>query len=117
MGIQTNRGDLAKSGRHAVWDRRMRSRAGFTAEELIVCLGMILLGMCGVWLTTAKAPPRARASSCASNVAQLARATLMYANDYDGRTPHSEWAAEMGGGRPRNLRAKREASTTTGGIR
>ena len=80
----------------------MKRRAGFTAEELIVCLGMILVGMGVVWVTVSKAAPRARAESCASNVHQIGVAMRMYGNDNDGRMPGAsagmpsgEWSAEQ----------------------
>jgi hypothetical protein len=64
-----------------------RRRGGFTAEELIAALAIIMLGVAVISLVTRNGPPAARATSCASNLQQLGLAMRMYADDNDGRTP------------------------------
>ncbi len=64
-----------------------RPRAGFTAEELIVVLGMILLAALGYTVVTSHVRGTARMCSCASNLQQLAMASRMYMTDNAGRMP------------------------------
>ena len=64
---------------------RTRSpRAGFTAEELIAVLGIIVLLALGFFWATRNVSAMSRISSCASNLKQLHHASLMYMADYDG---------------------------------
>ncbi|MGC9320433.1 MAG: type II secretion system protein [Armatimonadota bacterium] len=67
--------------------RRSRGRAGFTAEELIVVLGMIMLMAGGFLWTTRRVSATSRMVSCASNLRQIGEAARMYVMDYDGRMP------------------------------
>lgn len=64
-----------------------RRRGGFTAEELIAALGIMMLGVAVVFLMARNGPRAARAASCASNLQQIGLALRMYADDNDGRTP------------------------------
>jgi len=67
-----------------------RPRAGFTAEELIAVLGIIVLLALGFFWTTRNVTSMARLSSCASNLKQLHHAARMYMADSGGRMPAEE---------------------------
>ncbi|MGI5820162.1 MAG: type II secretion system protein [Armatimonadota bacterium] len=64
-----------------------RTRAGFTAEELIVVLGIIVLMMLGFVWATHNVHAASRMTSCASNLRQLGQASRMYMADNTGRMP------------------------------
>lgn len=74
--------------------RGRRPRAGFTAEELIVVLGIILLMMLGFMWMTRHVGPAARMTSCASNLRQLSHASRMYMADNAGRMACGRMPAE-----------------------
>ena len=68
-----------------------KKTSGFTLVELLVVIG-ILAALAGILLPVlAGARERARGTSCTANLSQLAKAMLMYADDYDGRLP-PEWS-------------------------
>jgi hypothetical protein len=67
--------------------RRLRSRAGFTVEEIMTALVIIAIGNCFIIYQSRKAREIARTTACASNVRQLALAMRMYASDNDGFMP------------------------------
>ncbi|MBD3291556.1 MAG: hypothetical protein GF393_01420 [Armatimonadia bacterium] len=62
-------------------------RAGFTAEELIAVLGVVILLTLGFFWATRDVRETARMSSCASNLKQMHHATRMYMTENDGRMP------------------------------
>ena len=60
---------------------------GFTLIELLVVIAIIAILAAILFPVFAKAREKARSASCLSNVKQLALAVMMYAQDYDERTP------------------------------
>ncbi len=68
------------STRHAT-----RSRGGFTAEELIAVLGVIVLLAIGFFWVTRNVTGMTRMTSCVSNQRQLHHAARMYMADYTGQ--------------------------------
>jgi prepilin-type N-terminal cleavage/methylation domain-containing protein/prepilin-type processing-associated H-X9-DG protein len=66
--------------------RRPR-RAGFTLIELLVVIAIIAILAAVLFPVFAQARAKARQASCTSNLAQIARAGLMYVQDYDERFP------------------------------
>ena len=66
---------------------RLRGRTGFTAEELIVVLGIIAVGIGFFFLFAGNSVSAARAMSCTSNLKELALSMRMYAQDNDGAMP------------------------------
>ena len=63
-------------------------RRGFTLIELLVVIAIIAILAAILFPVFAKAREKARQSSCASNLKQLALAHLQYVQDYDERTIH-----------------------------
>jgi len=74
---------LASSGR-----RRPQGR-GFTLIELLVVIAIIAILAAILFPVFARAREQARKTTCASNMKQIATATLMYAQDYDELFPGS----------------------------
>jgi prepilin-type N-terminal cleavage/methylation domain-containing protein/prepilin-type processing-associated H-X9-DG protein len=64
-----------------------RRRSGFTLIELLVVIAIIAILAAILFPVFAQARARARQSTCASNLAQIARAGMMYVEDYDERFP------------------------------
>jgi len=64
-----------------------RPRAGFTSLELTAAVSVILVLAIGVSLLGSEARVRARATSCGSNLRQLAVSMRMYADDEAGHYP------------------------------
>lgn len=65
-------------------------RRGFTLTELLVVTGIIAV-LCAVLLPVFfTARRKGQQTTCASNLRQLAAASLMYAQDNDGVLPHAE---------------------------
>lgn len=64
--------------------RDERKLLGFTLIELLVTISIISILAAILFPVFARARENARRSSCASNLKQLALATTMYAQDYDG---------------------------------
>ncbi|MGQ9731855.1 MAG: prepilin-type N-terminal cleavage/methylation domain-containing protein [Candidatus Zipacnadales bacterium] len=86
------------SSRRSVWvgSEVLRQRTGFTLLELLVVIAIIVL-LAGILLPTfARAQAKARQSTCLSNLAQIGKAFLMYAADYDDGLP-IEWYPNGGG--------------------
>ncbi len=66
---------------------RRTGRAGFTLIELLVVVAIIALLISILLPSLSKARAQARATVCASRICQLAKALLMYADDYEGTPP------------------------------
>ncbi len=62
-------------------------KRGFTLIELLVVIAIIAILAAILFPVFAKAREKAREASCVSNVNQIVKATLMYAQDYDGMFP------------------------------
>jgi prepilin-type N-terminal cleavage/methylation domain-containing protein/prepilin-type processing-associated H-X9-DG protein len=60
---------------------------GFTLIELLVVIAIIAILAAILFPVFAKAREKARQSACQSNLKQIGTASLMYAQDYDGRAP------------------------------
>ena len=60
-----------------------RRRAGFTLIELLVVIIIIAILAALLFPVFAQARAKARQASCASNLAQIARAGMMYVQDND----------------------------------
>lgn len=64
-------------------------RRGFTLIELLVVIAIIAVLAALLFPVFAQAREKARSISCLSNLSQLGKASLMYAEDYDGMyLPH-----------------------------
>jgi prepilin-type N-terminal cleavage/methylation domain-containing protein/prepilin-type processing-associated H-X9-DG protein len=62
---------------------------GFTLIELLVVIAIIAILAAILFPVFARAREKARATSCLSNVKQLALGMLMYVGDYDDCWPHA----------------------------
>jgi len=60
-------------------------RRGFTLIELLVVIAIIAILAAILFPVFARARAKARQTSCASNLKQIALAFLMYTNDYDSK--------------------------------
>jgi prepilin-type N-terminal cleavage/methylation domain-containing protein len=67
--------------------RHSRGGRGFTLIELLVVVGMMAILAAVLFPVFAQARAQARQSTCASHLAQIARAGLLYLQDYDERFP------------------------------
>ncbi len=68
-----------------------RRSSGFTLIELLVVIAIIAILAAILFPVFARARENARKSSCSSNLKQLATATLMCNQDYDGRFMPVVW--------------------------
>jgi len=75
---------------------RLRLDSGFTLVELLVVVAVIAILAAILFPTFARAREKARQCSCSSNMAQIGKAFLMYASDYDDGIPE-EWYPGGGG--------------------
>ena len=71
----------------SVADATLRSTRGFTLIELLVVIAIIAILAAILFPVFARAREKARTASCQSNCKELALGMLMYAQDYDERTP------------------------------
>lgn len=62
-------------------------RRGFTLIELLVVIAIIAILAAILFPVFARAREKARATSCLSNIKQMALGVLMYTQDYDERLP------------------------------
>lgn len=67
----------------------MLTRKGFTLIELLVVIAIIAILAAILFPVFAKAREKARQTSCASNLKQLALSVIKYSQDYDERYPMS----------------------------
>ena len=74
----------------------MQTRQGFTLIELLVVIAIIAVLAAILFPVFAQAREKARASTCMSNLRQLAVALTMYANDNSSRLPTGDhWAQAL----------------------
>lgn len=66
-----------------------RSRNGFTLIELLVVIAIIAILAAILFPVFSKVRAKARATTCASNLRQIALAITMYCGDNDGRGPYN----------------------------
>lgn len=67
----------------------MIKRKGFTLIELLVVIAIIAILAAILFPVFAKAREKARQSTCASNIKQMATAMIQYVQDYDETFPYS----------------------------
>src|SRR5712692_5011903 len=68
-------------------DAAERTKRGFTLIELLVVVAIITILAAVLFPVFAQARANARQATCASNLAQIGQAGLMYVADYDERFP------------------------------
>jgi prepilin-type N-terminal cleavage/methylation domain-containing protein/prepilin-type processing-associated H-X9-DG protein len=73
------------------------TRKGFTLIELLVVIAIIAILAAILFPVFAKAREKARQSSCANNLKQLALGTAMYVQDYDERMPSGTTSGNTNG--------------------
>ncbi len=66
-------------------------RKGFTLIELLIVIAIIIILAAILFPIFARARESAKQTSCISRLRQIALATLMYANDYNGFGPTTTW--------------------------
>jgi prepilin-type N-terminal cleavage/methylation domain-containing protein len=73
-----------------------RNAAGFTLIELLVVIAIIAILAAVLFPVLIIAREAGRATSCASNMGELARAALMYSDAHDGRLPPYDYFVGAG---------------------
>jgi prepilin-type N-terminal cleavage/methylation domain-containing protein/prepilin-type processing-associated H-X9-DG protein len=73
----------------------LKQSRGFTLIELLVVIAIIAILAAILFPVFARAREKARATSCLSNIKQIALGTLMYINDYDETLPMSRYPAPV----------------------
>jgi len=73
-----------------------KNRSGFTLIELLVVIAIIAILAAILFPVFAKAREKARQSSCTSNLNQIGKAFMMYAQDYDEKLYHPRWTSVDG---------------------
>lgn len=77
------------------------TRTGFTLVELLVVIGIIALLIAILVPTLSRARDQANRTKCMANAKQIITATIMYANENNGRLPFANWkSGETGGAFP-----------------
>lgn len=74
----------------------MTHRRGFSLIKLLVVLAILAILMGLLFPVFASAREKVRATTCLSNVGQLARATLLYAGLNDDHFPQHDWLVQVG---------------------
>ncbi len=76
----------------------MSSKRGFTLIELLVVIAIIAILAAILFPVFAKAREKARQTSCANNLKQIALGISQYCQDYDERFPSATYAIERNPG-------------------
>lgn len=76
----------------------IRERKGFTLIELLVVIAIIAILAAILFPIFAAARAKARATSCAANMSQIAKAIISYAGDFDDRFPCTRAPGTTGSG-------------------
>src|SRR5947208_14150442 len=66
--------------------RRSRRGSGFTLIELLVVIAIIAVLAAILFPVFAQARDKARSAACLSNMMQIGKALMIYAQDYDEKT-------------------------------
>ena len=67
--------------------RRHRQSAGFTLIELLVVIAIIAILAAVIFPVLGRAKEKALSTACLSNMQQIARAVMLYTQDYNGHVP------------------------------
>ena len=73
-----------------------KGRRGLTLVEMLVVVGILTLLAAVLLPVLWQARNRARDRTCASNLREIGRATLMYAEDFDGSFPYAPTGPKAG---------------------
>jgi prepilin-type N-terminal cleavage/methylation domain-containing protein len=71
--------------------RPVHTPKGFTLVELLVVIGIIALLIAILMPALSKARKQAQTTVCMSNMKQIMVATIMYADEYKGWLPYTNW--------------------------
>src|ERR671937_730178 len=78
--------------------KRFRRGHGFTLIELLVVIAIIAILAAILFPVFAQARDKARSAACLSNLQQIGKALMMYAQDYDEKTTWFYNAGTAGAG-------------------